>query len=173
MAPLSRARLALRVKHYHCPRSHVRYQHGLPHKEYFQNPVAHPLAETPPPQFASTLAPESPATERPLSQRVLRSIVWAVLFSTLGFAGVEAQKTVRWLDQSPGDSKNEEEDMQEIKHKFKDDPLVQILEADPSWQSAQPGPNPEIEPYPFVQHVDPYMSKAIGGSRGLQMVGFL
>jgi hypothetical protein len=98
-----------------------------------------------------------------------------VLFGTLGFVCVEAPKTVRWLDQSKGDSKKEEEEehMQEIRRKFKDDPLVQILEKDPSWQSAQPGPNPETEPYPFVQHIDPYMSNAIGGSRGLQMVRFL
>ena len=30
-----------------------------------------------------------------------------MLFGTLGFVYVEAPKTVRWLDQSKGDSKNE------------------------------------------------------------------
>jgi hypothetical protein len=107
-----------------------------------------------------------------LPHRLLRSVLWAVLFSSLGFAYVEVPKTVRWLDKSKRDPNREEVDMQEIRQKFKDDPLVQILEADPSWHSAQPAPDPETEPYPFVQHIDPYMSKAIGGSQGLQMVGF-
>jgi hypothetical protein len=98
-------------------------------------------------------------------------MLWAGLFSTLGFAYVEVPKTARWMDKSERDSTREEMDMQEIKQKFKDDPLVQILEADPSWQSAQPAPNPETEPYPLVQHIDPYMSKAVSGSQGFQMVG--
>jgi hypothetical protein len=162
---LRRAQLALRLKHHYLTPLHVRNQHEFPHKEYFQNPATYPPAETTTPEYYST--------ERPLSRRLLRSMLWAGLFTILGFAYVEVPKTVRWLDRSKRDSKREEADMQEIKQKFKDDPLVQILEADPSWHSAQPAPNPETEPYPFVEHSDLYMSKAIGGSEGLQMVGSL
>jgi hypothetical protein len=163
MMSLRRARLALRLKHHCWAPLNVRNQHDFPHKEYFQNPAASPPAETTTPQYYNA--------ERPLSRRLLRSILWAGLFTTLGFAYVEVPKTARWLDRRKRDSKREEADLQEVKQKFKDDPLVQILEADPSWHSAQPAPNPETEPYPFVEHSDQYMSKAIGGSQGLQMVG--
>ena len=97
-------------------------------------------------------------------------MLWAVLFGSLGFAYVEVPKTMRWLGRGKRDSQREEADMQEIAQKFKDDPLVQILEADPSWQNVQLVPSPETDPYPFVRHVDPYMSKATGGPQGLQMV---
>lgn len=163
MMPVSRTRLALRLNHYYRLPLQVRYQHDLPHKEYFQSPNAYPSSET--------LLHELPGTERPLFRRLLRSILWAGLFGTLGFACVEVPKTARWVDKSRRGSQREEADMQEIKQKFKDDPLVQVLEADPAWQNAGPVTDPETEPYPFVQHVDPYMSKAMGGSQGLQMVG--
>lgn len=175
MTPLRRAQLALRLKQCYRPRLQIRCEHDLPHKEYFQNLNRYSSAQTPtfPSQHSPTPTSELVSTERPLSHRLLRSVLWAVLFSTLGFAYVEVPKTTRWLDKSKRDSKREEADMQDIWQKFKDDRLVQILEADPSWHSAQPGPDPETQPYPFVEHFDRYMSKAIGGSQGLQMVGLL
>jgi hypothetical protein len=88
----------------------------------------------------------------------------------LGFAYVEVPKTAKWVDNGTRDLKREEADMEEIRQKFKDHPLVQIMEADPLWQNAESAPDPETEPYPFVEHVDPFMSKAVGGSQGFKMV---
>ena len=115
--------------------------------------------------------PDITSTERPLSRRLMRTVLWAALFGTLGFAYVEVPKTARWVDHSERDIKREESDMQEIMQKFKNDPLVQTLEADPAWQSAAHNADAETDPHPFVQHIDPFMSKAIGGSQGIQMVG--
>ena len=158
----TRARLALRLKNWSHPPRQVRRQHDLPHKEYFQNPSTHPAAEV------ATLEP--PSTERSLSRRLLRSILWAGLFGTLGFAFIEVLKTAEWMDKSRGDPKREEKNMQEIKQKFTDDPLVKILDADPSWENAQQNPRRETDPHPFVQHADQYMATAMGGSQGIQAV---
>src|SRR2546423_1801919 len=161
--PLPRAGLSFRLKHYHRPALlRVRHQHDLPHKEYFQNHSPYPSPET--------SRPEVPGTERPLPQRLLRSMLWAGLFGVLGFAYIEVQKAARWVDKSQRDTRREEADMQEIRRKFEGDPLVQILESDPAWESAAYNADPATDPHPLVQHVDPFMSKAVGGSRGIQMV---
>ena len=162
MSYLSRARVTLPLERYYRPFLKCRLRHDLPHKEYFQIPQTYPAAET------STH--ELPDTERPEPRRYLRSLLWAGLFATLGFAYVEVSKTAKWVDNGTRDLKREEADMEEIRQKFKDHPLVQILEADPLWQNAEPAPNPDAEPYPFVQHVDPFMSKAVNGSQGFKMV---
>ena len=162
MMLLTRARVNLRLKHYYRPPLQARCQHDLPHKEYFQHPRTYPATET------TTTRPHS--TGRPFSGRLLRSILWAGLFSALGFAYVEVWKTARWVDKSKRDPQREEADMQEIRRMFKDDPLVKLLEADPSWQNMAHHADPGADPHPFVQHSDQYMSEKMGGSKGLQTV---
>jgi hypothetical protein len=162
MSYLRRARVTLPLEQYYRPFLRRRLRHDLPHKEYFQNPHTYPTAET------STR--ELPDTERPVPRRYFRSVLWAGLFATLGFAYIEVLKTAKWVENGTRDLKREEADMEEIRQKFKDHPLVQIMEADPLWQNAESAPDPDTEPYPFVEHVDPFMSKAVSGSQGFKMV---
>lgn len=177
MANLARARPGGCLSRYCCPQPPKRNQHNFPSKEYFQTRIARPLAETSTPKAQPVVLhrPQtgSNASQASLSRRVLRSMLLAFIFGSLGFAYVEVRKTAGWLRKSKPDSQTEEAHMQEIRQKFQKDPLVQILEADPAWQSAQPAADPETERYPFVQHIDTFMAHAIGGSAGLQMVGLL
>lgn len=101
----------------------IRYQHDLPHKEYFQNPGQTPLPDATaydtPPAF-----PSSPSYFR----RGLRSIAWATLFGTLGLVGGISLLTWDYLQPpfEPG-SEEDQEMVEEVEEMMDTHPLVQGL----------------------------------------------
>lgn len=147
-------------------RLHPRYslQHHGPHKEYFQNPTSYP----PPSQAFASPGDPLASIERPIHRRLLRSLLWATLFCTLGAATGVALKTTRRLGKPTQGSELDTLYMSVIAERFARDPLVQLLEKDPEWQNCQTAPNPKSEPYPFVRHADTYSLTVLGGSQGFQ-----
>ncbi len=137
-----------------------RLQHHGPHKYYFQDP---PSQQTEQPV---TVGPYH--LERPLHRRLLRSIGWAVLFCALGVGAADHMKGAVRRAKVSCDPVHEKIETDFIAEKFQQDPLVQYLEQDPEWTNAQRAPNPETDPYPFVRHIDPYSTTAMGGPRGFQ-----
>ena len=104
----------------------LRYQHELPHKEYFQNPGQTPLPDatpyTPPPAF-----PSPPSYFR----RGLRLITWATVFGTLGFGAGISLLTWDYLQPPfvPG-SEEDQEMLEEIEAMIDNHPLIQGLRED-------------------------------------------
>jgi hypothetical protein len=104
-------------------RPFLRYQHDLPHKEYFQNPGQTPLPDATP-YAAPPAFPSSPSYFR----RAFRSIAWATLFGTLGVASGISLLTWDYLQPpfEPG-SEEDQEMAEEIEEMMDSHPLVQGL----------------------------------------------
>ena len=143
-------------------RSRLRYrlQHHGPHKYYFQDPPSHQTAQT------AAAAPYS--SEQPLYRRFLRSIGWVILFCAFGVCAADYVKQDYRRHKISSDPVHQKISIEIIKEKFEQDSHVKLLQQDPEWVNAQQAPNPETDPYPFVRHVDPYSTTAMGGAQGFQ-----
>lgn len=161
--------------------THRSQNHG-PHKEYFQDPTSYPQPEAMP-SYPQPLAPISypqpqvamatPAIHRrPPYSRLLRSMVWAGLFCTLGVVTVQTMEAKRRLDKTERGSHNDQMYMEVIKQRFQRDPLVQLLSKDPEWQDKFVSSRSDTDPYPLVAHIDPYSATAMGGSQGIQSMSY-
>lgn len=132
----------------------LRYQHDLPHKEYFQNPGQTPLPDAtpyaPPPAF-----PSPPSYFR----RGLRSVTWATLFGTLGFAGGVGLLTWDYL-QPPFElgSEEDQEMLEEIEAMMDNHPLIQGLREE-GWTEKT------------YQHSNRLL-QTLSGTQGMTMKGF-
>jgi hypothetical protein len=109
-----------------------RFQHGGPHKEYFQNPSQFPAASvpqyTPPPQ---PTFPAQPSTLR----RLGRSAFWAVSFGLLGVIAGTAAITYEYLQPLFEVGTEEElEELEGIKEIMSSHPLLGALGQEENWK---------------------------------------
>ena len=132
-----------------------RYQHDLPHKEYFQNPGQIPLPDATP--YSAPPAFPSPPS---YVHRAFRSIVWATLFGTLGLASGISLLTWDYLQPpfEPG-SEEDQEMVDEIETMMDSHPLVQGLR-EAGWQEK------------MYKHSQNRLLQALSGTQGLSLRGF-
>jgi len=124
----------------------MRTQHDNygPHKEYFQNPSQIPLPDTTPvtqPQAFANAQPQAfvaqPPNPRPQPSKIiraLRSVLWTILFGSLGVAGGTGLITWEYMQPpfAPG-SEDEHELLHDIEHTLDTHSLVESLREE-GWQ---------------------------------------
>jgi hypothetical protein len=109
-----------------------RFQHGGPHKEYFQNPGQFPAATVP--QYAPPPQPTFPAQPSTL-RRFGRSTFWAVSFGLLGIIAGTAAITYEYLQPLFEVGTEEElEELEGIKEIMSSHPLLEALGQDEDWK---------------------------------------
>jgi hypothetical protein len=109
-----------------------RFQHGGPHKEYFQNPGQFPAATVP--QYAPSPQPTFPAQPSTL-RRFGRSTFWAVSFGLLGIIAGTAAITYEYLQPLFEVGTEEElEELEGIKEIMSSHPLLDALGQDEDWK---------------------------------------
>jgi hypothetical protein len=109
-----------------------RFQHGGPHKEYFQNPGQFPAATVP--QYAPPPPPTFPAQPSTL-RRFGRSTFWGVSFGLLGIIAGTAAITYEYLQPLFEVGTEEElEELEGIKEIMSSHPLLDALGQDEDWK---------------------------------------
>ena len=112
-------------------------QHHGPHKEYFQEPYQFP---TPPaPHVPPLVAPPVTSSQPGAMQSLLRSTLWAILFTSTGIASGISLVTWDYLltPLEPG-ADAELELFQDIVEETDQHPLVTCLREHPEWQEQRP-----------------------------------
>jgi hypothetical protein len=132
-----------------------RYQHDLPHKEYFQNPGQIPLPDATP-YSAPPAFPSPPSYFR----RAFRSILWATLFGTLGLVSGVSLLTWDYLQPpfEPG-SEEDQEMVEEIEAMMDSHPLVQGLR-EGGWEEK------------MYKQSQTRLLQTLSGTQGLSLRGF-
>jgi Zn-dependent M28 family amino/carboxypeptidase len=109
-----------------------RYQHGEPHKEYFQKPSQFPAA--PVPQYTPPPQPTFP-TQSSFLRRLTRSTFWAVSYGVLGVTAGTAAITYEYLQPLFEVGTEEElEELEGIKEIMSSHPLLDSLGQDENWK---------------------------------------
>ena len=109
-----------------------RFQHGGPHKEYFQNPSQFPATSVPP--YTTPPQPTFP-TQTSVLRRLTRSTFWAVSFGVLGVVAGTAAITYEYLQPLFDVGTEEElEELEGIKEIMSSHPLLEALGQDENWK---------------------------------------
>jgi hypothetical protein len=112
----------------------IRLQHGIPHKEYFQNPGQMPQSETRLRSGHSTLAPDF-LQQKTLWRRLWDSTGLAALSTLVGFGAGSSLITWAYLQGpfEPGTAE-EAEMLEEITEMMNEYPAMEALLNDPEWE---------------------------------------
>jgi hypothetical protein len=109
-----------------------RFQHGGPHKEYFQNPSQFPAASIP--QYTPPPQPNFP-TQPSILRRLTRSTFWGVSFGLLGILAGTAAITYEYLQPLfEVGSEEELDELEGIKEIMSIHPLLDVLAQDENWK---------------------------------------
>jgi hypothetical protein len=109
-----------------------RFQHGGPHKEYFQNPSQFPAVAIPP--YTPPPQPTFP-TQPSILRRLTRSTFWGVSFGLLGVLAGTAAITYEYLQPLfEVGSEEELEELEGVKEIMASHPLLDALGQDENWK---------------------------------------
>ena len=112
----------------------IRLQHGIPHKEYFQNPSQMPMAETVAQREQHASASALTHT-RPLFRRIWTTAVLATLSLLFGFGAGTSLVTWAYLQGTfEAGTEEESEMMDEITELMNEYPVMDELLNDPEWE---------------------------------------
>lgn len=157
----------------HIPRSRLllpqlaRFQHGGPHKEYFQNPSQFPAEAVPP--YRPPSQPTFPK-EPSILRRVTRSTFWGISFGLLGVLAGAAAITYEYLQPLfEVGSEEELEELEGIKEIMSLHPLLNALGEDENWKEQAM----YMEDRDWDQDKDFHFlsRKTLKGANGISMVG--
>src|SRR5436190_17403562 len=110
-----------------------RFQHGGPHKEYFQNPNQFPAATLP--QYAPPPPQPTFPTQPSMLRRLARSTFWAMSFGLLGLFAGTAAITYEYLQPLfEVGSEEELEELEGIKEIMLSHPLLEALGQEENWK---------------------------------------
>jgi hypothetical protein len=143
-----------------------RFQHGGPHKEYFQNPSQFPAASIP--QYTPPPQPNFP-TQPSILRRLTRSAFWGVSFGLLGLLAGTAAITYEYLQPLFDVGSEEElEELEGIKEVMSIHPLLDALGQDENWKEQAM----YMEDRDWDQETDFHFlsRKTLKGANGVSMV---